>query len=188
ATWFWHVPAVYDWALRSSDWHYFQHICFIGAALLFWYPIVRPYPARPRWSSWLLLPVLFFADLSYTALSPRLTSYDLFLYRYYAAVSRLGAFSAVEDQSAAGVLMWVPGSVAFLLPLFGIGIRLLSGQEGDGEIRRQGDSRTRRRGNKETRRAGSRISLRPAAPRRTSGCSSACLPASLPALALLREL
>src|SRR5207302_9453135 len=36
-----------------------------------------------------------------------------------------------EDQSAAGVLMWVPGSVAFLLPLFGICIRLLSGPDRD---------------------------------------------------------
>src|SRR5262249_49011998 len=40
---------------------------------------------------------------------------------------RLGEFPALEDQSAAGVLMWVPGSLAFLLPLFAIGVRLLSG-------------------------------------------------------------
>ena len=54
ATWVWHAPPVYDLALRSSGWHYLQHACFLGAALVFWYPIVRPYPARPRWSPWLL--------------------------------------------------------------------------------------------------------------------------------------
>ena len=41
---------------------------------------------------------------------------------------RLAGLSALDDQSAAGVLMWVPGSLAFLLPLFGIGVQLLSGR------------------------------------------------------------
>src|SRR5262249_32271743 len=63
ATWFWHLPAIYDLALRASGWHYLQHVCFLGAALLFWYPVVRPYPARPRWSSWLLFPYLILTDL-----------------------------------------------------------------------------------------------------------------------------
>jgi cytochrome c oxidase assembly factor CtaG len=128
ATWFWHVPAFYDLALRSSGWHYLQHVCFLASALLFWYPVVRPYPARPRWSPWLLFPVLLLADLSNTVLSALLTFSSRLLYPYYAEVPRLGGVSAVEDQSAAGVLMWVPGSVAFLLPLFGIGIRVLSGE------------------------------------------------------------
>jgi cytochrome c oxidase assembly factor CtaG len=127
ATWLWHVPPVYELALRSTGWHYLQHVCFLGAALLFWYPVVRPYPARPRWSPWLLLPVLLLADLSNTVLSAVLTFSDRVLYPYYTEVPRLGGLSALEDQSAAGVLMWVPGSVAFLLPLFVIGIRLLSG-------------------------------------------------------------
>jgi cytochrome c oxidase assembly factor CtaG len=127
ATWFWHVPPVYDLALRSGGWHYLEHVCFLGTALLFWYPVVRPYPARPRWSPWLLLPVLLLADLSNTVLSALLTFSYRVLYPYYAEVPRLGGLSAVEDQSAAGLLMWVPGSLAFLLPLFGIGVRLLSG-------------------------------------------------------------
>jgi cytochrome c oxidase assembly factor CtaG/ferredoxin len=128
ATWLWHVPPVYNLALRSSGWHYVQHVCFLGAALLFWYPVIRPYPSRPRWSSWLLVPYLLLADLSNTALSALLTFSDRVLYPYYAEAPRLWGLSPLEDQSAAGLLMWVPGSVAFLLPLFGIGIRLLSGE------------------------------------------------------------
>ncbi|HEV3340472.1 MAG TPA: cytochrome c oxidase assembly protein [Pirellulales bacterium] len=128
ATWAWHAPPVYDLALRSNGWHYLQHACFLGTALVFWYPIVRPYPARPRWSPWLLLPCLFLADLSNTALSALLTFSNRLLYPYYAEVPRLAGLSPLDDQSAAGVIMWVPGSVAFLLPLFSIGVRLLSGQ------------------------------------------------------------
>jgi cytochrome c oxidase assembly factor CtaG len=126
-TWFWHLPPLYDLALRSNDWHYAQHLSFLAAALLFWYPVVRPYPSRPQWSLWLLLPYLLVADLSNTVLSAVLTFSDRVLYPYYAEVPRLGELSVLEDQSAAGVLMWVPGSLAFLLPLFAIGLRLLSG-------------------------------------------------------------
>src|SRR5262249_48204333 len=99
-----------------------------GTALIFWYPIVRPYPARPRWSLWLLFPCLFLADLSNTALAALMTFSNRLLYPYYAEVPRLAGISPLDDQSAAGVVMWVPGSAAFLLPLFGIGVQLLSGR------------------------------------------------------------
>jgi cytochrome c oxidase assembly factor CtaG len=131
ATWFWHLPPLYDLALRSRGWHYAQHATFLAAALLFWYPVVRPYPSRPRWSPWLLLPYLLVADLSNTALSAVLTFSERVLYPYYAEVPRLAGISVLDDQSAAGVLMWVPGSVAFLVPLFAIGVRLLSGAQGE---------------------------------------------------------
>ncbi len=127
-TWFWHLPSLYDLALRSTGWHYTQHGCFLAAALLFWYPVVRPYPSRPRWSLWLLLPYLLLADLSNTVLSAVLTFSGRVLYPYYAEVPRLAGISVLDDQAAAGVLMWVPGSVAFMVPLFAVGVRLLSGE------------------------------------------------------------
>jgi cytochrome c oxidase assembly factor CtaG/polyferredoxin len=127
ANWVWHLPSVYDLALRSTVWHYLQHACFLGAALLFWHPVVRPYPARPRWSAWLLLPYLILADMSNTALAALLTFSNRVLYPYYAEVPRLDGLSPLDNQSAAGVIMWVPGSVVFLLPLFAVGVQLLSG-------------------------------------------------------------
>jgi cytochrome c oxidase assembly factor CtaG len=125
-TWIWHVPARYELALRSDGWHYVQHVCFLAAGLLFWYPVVRAFPGRPRWSRWLLLPCLLAADLSNTLLSALLTFADGLLYPYYAGVPRLGGFSALQDQAVAGVIMWVPGSLIFLFPLFVLGVRLLS--------------------------------------------------------------
>src|SRR5262249_49672844 len=127
ATWFWHVPAVYESALRSDGLHYLQHGCFLGAGLLFWYPVIRPYPSRPRWSPWLLVPCLILADVQNTILPALLPFSHHVLHPYYAQVPRLGGLSALSDQATAGVLMWVPGSVAFLLPLFVIGVRLLYG-------------------------------------------------------------
>src|SRR5271170_99906 len=140
ATWFWHLPRFYELALRSDGWHYVQHASFLGSALLFWYPVVRPYPSRPGWSLWLLVPYLILADVQNTVLSALLTFSDRVLYAHYAEVPRLGNLSALDDQAAAGVLMWVPGSVAFLVPLFGIGLGLLFGKVRGQEsgVRRQG--------------------------------------------------
>ncbi len=128
ASWGWHVPALYDLALRSPGWHYLQHACFLGAGLLFWYPVVRPYPARPRWPLGLLFPYLILADLQNTLLSALLTFSDHVLYPYYTTVPRLAGQSALADQATAGVLMWVPGSAVFLLPLFWIGVEFLFGR------------------------------------------------------------
>jgi cytochrome c oxidase assembly factor CtaG len=128
-TWAWHVPALYELALRSDGWHYVQHACFLAAGLVFWHPVVRPYPARPAWSRWLLVPYLLVADVQNTALSALLTFSDAPLYPHYADMPRLGGLSALEDQAAAGVLMWVPGSIAYLVPLFAVGLRLLYTEE-----------------------------------------------------------
>jgi cytochrome c oxidase assembly factor CtaG len=129
ATWLWHLPPLYDVALRSGGWHYVQHLTFLTAGLIFWYPVVRPYPARPKWSRWLVLPYLFLADVQNTVLAAVLTFSDRVLYPYYAEVPRLGGISALDDQATAGVLMWVPGSLAFLAPLFWIGTQALFGRE-----------------------------------------------------------
>src|SRR5262245_26245019 len=134
-TWLWHAPSVYDAALRSPPVHYLQHAGFLGSALVFWYPVVRPYPSRPAWSVWLLVPFLILADLQNTALSALLTFSDHVLYPYYTEVPRIAGLSAQDDQSAAGVLMWVPGSVAFLVPLFVIGLRLLFGETSEASKR-----------------------------------------------------
>jgi cytochrome c oxidase assembly factor CtaG len=125
-TWLWHAPALYETALQSAVWHYTQHFCFLSTALLFWYPVVRPYPCQPRWSLWLLFPYLILADIQNTVLSALFTFSDRVVYASYAVVPRLGGLSALADQSAAGVLMWVPGSFVYLFPIFWISIRLFS--------------------------------------------------------------
>lgn len=130
ATWFWHIPQMYELALRSSFWHYSQHICFFGTGLLFWYPVIRPYPSRPRWSMWLLFPYLIFADVQNTVLSALLTFSDRVLYPHYTQVPRFWELTALEDQATAGVIMWVPGSLAYLLPVFWLGVRQLYGFAG----------------------------------------------------------
>lgn len=118
-TWIWHLPTAYQLALADSRWHLAQHFCFLAAGLIFWYPVVRPFPARPQWSRWILIPYLILADVQNTVLSALFTFSDQPFYEHYSQMPRLGGLSAIDDQAAAGVMMWVPGSMAFLLPVAG---------------------------------------------------------------------
>lgn len=129
ATWLWHAPRGYELGLSSDLWHIVEHGCFLASALLFWYPVVRPYPSRPRWSLWLLLPYLLLADVQNTILAAWLTFSSRVVYPHYAQVPRLGGISPETDQMLAGLLMWVPGSLALLLPLFWITVSLLFGRQ-----------------------------------------------------------
>jgi cytochrome c oxidase assembly factor CtaG/ferredoxin len=122
----WHVPAAFDLALRSPGWHKVEHACFLGASILFWWPVVRPFPSRPRWPLWSVPVYLLAADLLNTGLSAILTFSDRVLYRPYLDVPRLFGTTALSDQSCAGVIMWVPGSLVFLVPAALIAIQCLS--------------------------------------------------------------
>ncbi len=122
----WHVPTLYELALRSEFWHHTQHICFLGTGLLFWWPVVQPWPSRPRWPQWAMIPYLLLADIQNTALSAFLIFSERVLYPTYATVPRLWGISVLDDQAAAGAIMWVPGSVIFLLPVAVLAIRLLN--------------------------------------------------------------
>jgi cytochrome c oxidase assembly factor CtaG len=144
-TWLWHTPRGYELGLSRSDWHFVEHVCFICAGLLFWYPVVRPYPSRPRWSRWLLLPYLFLADVQNTLLAAWLTFSSDVLYPYYSQVPRVAGLSVLDDQAATGVLMWVPGSIAFLLPLCWIGVGLLFDRGSSRERSREHKQREARR-------------------------------------------
>jgi cytochrome c oxidase assembly factor CtaG len=125
--WLWHTPRGYELALDDGVWHVVQHVCFLGTGLLFWYPVISPYPSRPQWSRWIVLPYLILADVQNTVLAAWLTFSARPLYAHYTEMPRIGRWSVLEDQQAAGVLMWVPGSIVFLVPVFWIGVKTLYG-------------------------------------------------------------
>ena len=122
-------PVLYELALRSEFWHEVQHVFFLSTGLLFWWPVVQPWPSRLRWPRWTMIPYLLFADIQNTALSAFLIFSERVLYPTYAAVPRLWGISALDDQAAAGAIMWVPGSVIFLIPVAVVAIRLLDPRE-----------------------------------------------------------
>jgi len=122
----WHLPAAYERALHSSGWHELEHICFLLASTLFWWPVIQPWPSRSRWPRWTMVIYLLLADFVNSILSAFLVFSDRVLYPSYRTVPRLWGISAQTDQVAAGAIMWAIGSFAFLIPAVLITVRLLS--------------------------------------------------------------
>jgi putative membrane protein len=123
----WHVPALFDATLRSSAVHALEHTLFFSTALLFWKQVLPSPPLHARLVplqrvaylvgamvvSWILAVVL--------ALAPHP------LYAHYAhEATRPGGISALADQQLAAGIMWVPGSITFLIVMFAYVHRWLS--------------------------------------------------------------
>src|SRR5712671_1758156 len=121
----WHLPRFYDLALRSPAWHQAEHACFFWSAVLFWWPVVNVWPSDPIWPRWAMIPYLLLTGMVNMGLSAVLSFSNHVLYTSYALAPRLWGISAIEDQAAAGGIMWVPGSIAMLVPAALIGMRLL---------------------------------------------------------------
>ena len=113
----WHIPKAYEFALSSENWHNFEHFCFFATSLIFWWPIVQPWPARRRLNSWMIIPYLLTSDFVNTGLSAFLCFSGRLLYPSYGVVERPFGIDALEDQIAAGAFMWVFGSLVFLVPV-----------------------------------------------------------------------
>jgi putative membrane protein len=121
----WHIPTAYNFALEHEHWHEFEHLCFLGSSILFWWPLIRPWPTSARYPGWIMLPYLISADIVNTALSAFLAFCDRPVYTYYVEHPNPFQIDPLTDQRAGAVIMWVIGSLVFLIPVVFITIRLL---------------------------------------------------------------
>jgi putative membrane protein len=74
-----------------------------------------------------MIPYLVLAEFQNTTLAAILTFSDRVIYPAYESVPRSWGLTALEDQSIAGAIMWVPGSIAFLLPLLWLILTAVAG-------------------------------------------------------------
>ena len=125
STIFWHLPKMYELALHSTAWHAVQHASFFWTGILFWWPILQPKPDRRKLPPWLPVPYLLFSDILNTAISAFFVFSGHLLYPTYEAV-RASSLSAQDDQTLAGLIMWVPGSLIYLIPAFVFAMRIFS--------------------------------------------------------------
>lgn len=122
----WHIPRAYEFALASENWHNFEHACFFFTNLLFWWPVIRPWPFRSTQSRWMLIPYLLLADVVNTVISASLCFSGRLLYPSYAALPRPFGLDPLSDQVAAGAFMWVCGTMVYVIPAVGLILVLLS--------------------------------------------------------------
>lgn len=124
----WHVPLAYDLALENETVHGFEHVCFLGTSLLFWWYILRPWPGNER-EEWSMLLYLALGDVVMTMLSAFLAFCDRPIYPYYVAHPNPFHISVLDDQVLGAVVMWVLGSFAYLVPAMVIASRLANKAE-----------------------------------------------------------
>lgn len=107
AIWIWHLPSLFDRALKHEGWHAAQHLSFFATALLFWSAMLGP-----RRSAWVAAFCLFATSMVTGALGAFMALSESPWYGPYAALG-LAAFglTPAEDQQMAGLLMWVPGGL-----------------------------------------------------------------------------
>ena len=111
AIWGWHIPAAYDATLDSELLHALQHLSFLGTALLFWWTVLRP-----AWSTRGLGLISLFTTMLHTgalgailAVSPRI------FYPAYATTTQPWGMTPLDDQQLGGLIMWIPGGIAYLV-------------------------------------------------------------------------
>jgi putative membrane protein len=122
----WHVPSAFELALRSEFWHNTEHVCFLATSILFWWPVVQPFPSEARWPGWSVPLYLFLGMFPGGALGAFLAFCDRVLYPSYREAPPLFRLSPLTDQILAGSLMWVLGVFVCLIPAVVITLNLLS--------------------------------------------------------------
>jgi putative membrane protein len=121
----WHIPAAYDFALEHEGWHAVEHLCFLGTSLLFWWCVLRPWPAAVHRQNWSVLIYLVTADVVNTLLSAFLAFCGRPVFGYYLDHPNPFNVAPLDDQILGASIMWVVGSIAFLLPAVFITFHLL---------------------------------------------------------------
>ena len=122
----WHVPSLFTLALHSEVWHSVEQSSFLGAGLLFWWPVIQPWPSASTGPQWSMLLYLFLATLPCDILSGFLVFSDRVVYPVYLATPRHFGLSVLEDQQCAGALMWTCITLVYLVPAAILSTRLLS--------------------------------------------------------------
>jgi cytochrome c oxidase assembly factor CtaG len=119
AIWFWHAPGPYVAAVQNPAWHVLEHASFLFSGWLFWWSVLRPSRAGVLPAA---LALLF--TVMHTGLLGALLSFaSVPLYHSGPA--------ALADQQLAGLVMWVPGGLIYLLAAAWAAWRWLQAQEAD---------------------------------------------------------
>ncbi|MCB9680242.1 MAG: cytochrome c oxidase assembly protein [Alphaproteobacteria bacterium] len=110
---FWHVPAMYDLALEDHDVHVVEHLSFMTAYTIMWWPALSRVDALPALTPGWRMVYLFLNTIPMKGLGAIITVSDYVIYRYYATQPRVFGLDPLTDQRLGGLIMWIPGGLVF---------------------------------------------------------------------------
>ena len=116
----WHLPPMYNLAMAHHPVHIAQHLCFMVAATLMWWPILSPLPELPRLPYPAQMLYLFLLGVPMQIVAAVITLSDTVLYPWYASAPRTWGLTPLDDQQLGGLLMWVPGGLGLWIAITGV--------------------------------------------------------------------
>jgi len=112
--WVWHAPLAYEWTLADETVHHIEHLSFLGAYLLYWWPLIGSSREMDSLRTNGARVAYLVAGMMQSALLGALiTFHQSVLYTAYLHVPGVTPASALADQRLAGALMWFPGAIVF---------------------------------------------------------------------------
>lgn len=127
--WLWHVPALYDAALRDANVHALEHICFSAAGGLYWWHLLSPIRGRMRLGGMGPIAYMVATKLLVGILGIALAFAPTAIYPFYAHHPHYWNLSPREDQNLAGLLMALEQSVVMGTALVYLFVRMLGESE-----------------------------------------------------------
>jgi putative copper resistance protein D len=113
--WVSHFSALFDAALEDPAVHFVEHALYLGAAVLFWFPVIAVDPVPHRLSHPIRIGYLALGMPWSSFLGLAIFSAATVLYPHYASLERTWGMTPLEDQAWAGGLMWAGGDLVFLV-------------------------------------------------------------------------
>lgn len=113
----WHLPLFYEAALYSHPIHVFEHITMIFTALILWWPILSPMKELPRLPEPIQLIYITLTSVAHIGVFAVVTFSNKVLYEFYAGKPRIFGITPEMDQTMAGIVMKVGGSLIFVFVL-----------------------------------------------------------------------
>jgi cytochrome c oxidase assembly factor CtaG len=129
ALFLWHVPSLYDAALRNAAVHLLQHATFVGAGLAFWGVVAAPEPRIVGATTGHRLLMVLGANILGWVLAFVLVMAERPLYLGYLPPQGLWGMSTLLDLRLGGALMWVVGNVIYGLVLLLLLVALLTREQ-----------------------------------------------------------
>ena len=129
----WHVPFLYEAAVRHSTVHALEHMCFFTAGLIVWLPVLETLPAPEWFGTGPKLAYIAGVRVVETVLGNVFVWSGAVFYDVYARGAELWGISPLQDQGLAGAVMMIEGSIVTIVALAWLFLRMAQ----EGELRQE---------------------------------------------------
>ena len=111
----WHLPPFYNAAMAHHSLHIVEHLTFMAAAVLMWWPLLSQLPEFPRLAYPGQMLYSFLMSIPMSIVAVYIAMADHVLYPAYSAAPRILPLTPLEDQLLGALIMWIPGGLIFMI-------------------------------------------------------------------------